>query len=427
MGLLKYYSSLNSGLGVQPANVYTGNSFTVDGPTYTLAAQPIVGTTWNPSVLYHDGNTYVVTKENQVSSNGLAIIIKYNGTSIQTVKIPDAVALVKDYHDYPTISIDNNGFILVVLEQHTTNPRIYKSDNPEDISTWTKLTLSGSLAASNDYNKVAYINGIGHINISRDRTGGYGLYFKKSVDGATWTDGLRITSALTESGSTDWRHYPQIPVNWIQNDFIHVGLYKRVTIAAVDLYIRLWKMKTPNNPSTIGKVWYNEQETFSRDVDASGQITEAELNANFLVWYDSSLTNENQDFYSIWHNRFKYKQAFTSAANAWFEYSGGWRETTSDAEILLDMSLTDLFTIKKVGDLKLSKLDSNNNSIVSGEVALTVDTGGGLSGLVKAPMNLSNIPSGSTFVIALNAYKGDTNPITGTFSNDLVMFEMIKH
>ena len=141
MGLLKYYSSLNSGLGVQPANVYTGNSFTVDGPTYTLAAQPIVGTTWNPSVLYHNGNTYVVTKENQVSSNGLAIIIKYNGTSIQTITIPDGVALNKDYHDYPSISIDNNGYIFVYLEQHVINPRIYKSDNPEDISTWTKINI----------------------------------------------------------------------------------------------------------------------------------------------------------------------------------------------------------------------------------------------------------------------------------------------
>jgi hypothetical protein len=286
--------------------------------------------------------------------------------------------------------------------------------------------LSGSLAESNDYNKVGYISGIGHINISRDRTGGYGLYFKKSTDGATWTGGLRLTSALAESGATDFRHYPQIPVNWIQDDFVHVGLYKRATIGGALLYIRLWKMKTPVNASTIGKVWYNEQETFSKDVSVSGQITEAELNSNFLVWYDSTLTNLDQNFYAIWKDKLRYRQLFTGVKTSWFEYSGGWQETATDSALPLDMARDSLFTVKKIPELSLAKLDSGNNLITSSAAELTFSTGGTLSGQIKAPMNLSQIPKNQKYVVAVSSLKGDSDAITSTFSNDLVLFEMVK-
>lgn len=94
-----------------------------------------------------------------------------------------------DSHFSPCITVDSNGIIYVGFDFRRDNQRVFKSDNAEDISSWTEQTAPATGSQGLNY-CLAYTIGTDIYLFSRRGSSSSGhLIVNKSTDGASsWTE-----------------------------------------------------------------------------------------------------------------------------------------------------------------------------------------------------------------------------------------------
>jgi hypothetical protein len=400
---------------------YLNNYFVIDGIDNGISNEPFGVWTYGPNCQYYNGSTYYTFKRH-IELDQKAIICKYDGNSV-TSQIVSNFPTSSDYHNHPTLAIDSIGYIYLIDENHSYQPRIYKSDNPEDISSFSALSLTGMIKL--DYPKTACLSD-GFIMIGRTKSD-YGITALVSDNGVSWTN-YKISIAESESGlsgSYDPRHYPEPMINWVQDNFIHFAYTKRVSIADPTLrfpFPYMWKIKTPYEKANRGKVWYNDAETFSKNVSSSGPITEAELTSNCLVWSETSYVNRGVPISNIWNGEFIGQMYRT-------DFLG--RKLYKSSELFdcnFDFLIPSNNKIHAMHNLELDEYGINelkNDYTLSKRNPVYEPSDGIL--YIRYPFNLDKIPSGNKFVIVAGTRKnGCVGHSSCSERNDVIAWECEK-
>lgn len=404
---------------------YTGNSITVDGTTYANNVAPFDFNLYNPSSLWYNGKQYITWRRSHISSDGEPVIAVWDGTNLTVRVVSEASGVALNYHNNTTLIIDDSGYIYIVIEQHGTAPQIYKSNSTENVSAFTKLTHDlGWL----DYPKITYVSGQGFLAFGRT-AGTYHLKSAVSADAQTWTT-WDMSAVTPEAGEPDTRHYPYIGINWVKDGYAHVTVNKR-TYDGISLFlnVRGWKLKTPLD-ANMGKVWYNDQETFSKDISSSGVLTEVELNTNCLMWYAPA--NKAQEGSGVYIDKYYSHQRKTDLSqNRLLYINGTWQDNLLYAGYLLNYD-NELWAIGDPGTgIRLRKMNMDGTIASEGKLFDLPPTGIIYQGaaynyMFSIPFNMDDIPKGSKFLICAQSNKDGSYNRDSATQNDVVCWEILK-
>ncbi len=159
----------SGGLGTYPANMM---------PMATYVASV------NKTFFVYGGTTAPQNRDLQI------MIGEYDHTA-GTVSLPTVIRDSEgfsDAHANPAVAIGPNGHIFVFsATRHGFQGRIYRSDQPHDISSFTQV-FSRYMA----YPQPWYDPDHGFIFLFTQYTGGRELYYITSADGVTWTDPVQF-------------------------------------------------------------------------------------------------------------------------------------------------------------------------------------------------------------------------------------------
>jgi len=386
----------------------------INGDQLFSAIDPFGAPLFNPTCVYKNGRTYFTWKRNQNSSDGQPIVGEYYEGKIRYTILSDVYTPILDYHDHPTLVVDADGYIWVFLEQHaTTSPHTYRSTKPYNITKFTKIVEG--VTARVDYPKTyVYPNGNFIQWLRTGALGEVGLGVRTSTDGVTWSSIQKVTEATSEQSAVDYRHYPYIPTNWVNNGEFNIVLFKRIGDAGTELYIRVWHLKTMD-----GVTYYNEQGTFSKDVVADGFITETELNDNCLIWHNPD--GEVGQYTFIMNGIIHISKSVDSLYyynNGWqliegaLPYRGGFPMGSDFYNIYEDQSL---YAVNATDDFITIK---SKSGAVYKPNTLWQKT---------IPVNMDEIPSGQKFIVLHATQKnGDSDRVNSEVSNDIIAYEITK-
>lgn len=241
----------------------------------------------NPSSLYFNGSTYITGYEDNVTYNQAWIIkqtgldqIDYNSVGDGTV----AVGMESNNHPAPMLVIDNLGYIFVIQNAFHVYPfRVWKSNNPEDISSFTELANFGS--------QLSYLGLVRQENSNCwfiSRKGGAGDYSHVVVNVNLVNPALYTQTQICDSDASgnNVRHYPLMPKRYGSSDYYVGGIAHRLDSPITYYKNSIWITQDFDT-------FENIEQTFSKTISVSGPITIAELEANFAyVGTDSDRTNQ---------------------------------------------------------------------------------------------------------------------------------------
>lgn len=422
--MIQWFNSLTKGASVAPLSLdYNGTHHTILGSTYLSSVDPFGFNLYNPTNLWHNGKQYFTFRRNHNSSDGKPVINVYDGTTITSRVVSEVATLPADYHNNVTLVIDGSGYIYIVIEQHGGSPLIYKSNSIEDVSAFTIVAHD---LPTLDYPHITYTSH-GFLAYGRDNPS-YDLWCATSSDMVTWTS-RKMSIAITESGEPDFRHYPYIGKNWIQNDYLHVTAYKR-TYDGVSEFRNIygWKLKTPLT-TDFGNVWYNDQETFNKDISVS-PLTEAELNTNYQMW--AAPNNEAQEGSGVYIDKYYSNQYRTDMSQErLISLSATWQDTPLQAGYILNYD-NELWAIGDPSSvMKLRKMDLTGNTIQEGTPFYIPSDGilyqdSAFNYMFSYPQNINEVPKGSKFLICSPTDKDNGYNRESTTNNDVVCWEISK-
>lgn len=409
------------------AYTYTGNYTVINGDDNNISNEPYGVWTYGPNCLYFNGSTYSTFKQH-LSVGQRPIVTKYNGTTT-TSYLDSNFPTNSNYHHHPTLCIDSSGYIYLIFENHGAITSMYKSDNPEDITGFSLLQRTGTPEVL-DYPKT-YSFTDGFIQIGR-RTSDYGLACSLSSDGISWTkQGIALIANESQPGETftDPRYYPMCPINPVSDGFIHQPFTKRITKPGSTItfpFPRLHWLKTPTNIAERGKVWYNFDETWNKNVYLNGEITATELITNCTIWEDSTLTNRG-DVHSIYYknnNLFGQMYRDDLAKFVYFDQSAVY-DTNFKYTYVLPSDRREKYVLRStIGIIGINVLNNEYDGISSNQ-PLYNPTDGIL--YMRPPYNIDDIPSGQKFVIMAGTFKNKCyHHSTCPEKNDVIAMECIK-
>lgn len=215
-----------------------------------------------------------------------------------------------DGHDYPSMIVTDDGYIIVAKEQlrsdggHNSPIEIWKSSNPEDISSITNIvTLINSSYQGFSYPNIVknstqnYLHLIMRGNGASDHC--HLRYIRSTDNGDTWEDiagtggaNNEIASCYNIAGSgLDWYFYPNVLHGSRETGLCVLGTLNEGpngtspdgTLAASRNKFLVYLY------SADGQTWGNAayqhgtSGAFSKNISTSGYITPSELLTNFLV------------------------------------------------------------------------------------------------------------------------------------------------
>lgn len=110
---------------------------------------------------------------------------------------------VSDPHDDPSLAIDKDGYLWVFVSgRGRKRPGFkYKSDQPYDISSFSKITEEEMT-----YPQPVWDDDMGFFHFFTKYTGVRELYYETSDDGISWTDDNKL-AGIIEEGATKSGHY----------------------------------------------------------------------------------------------------------------------------------------------------------------------------------------------------------------------------
>ena len=248
-----------------------------------------------------------------------------------------------DYHHAASMLVANDGHILVTYDplsddgdSHNRGAFIRRSTNAYDLRLLYDIgyiQMSGSdmggaypqLARGSGNNVFVFAMGQGN-GLPQN----YLRMARSSDNGVTWTDGYDFFQG--ETSTTYWTYYRVLahePGGWVR---IGVQLQDHSSYHFIKLFI----LKTKD-----GITWYNEQETFSKNVVTSGYITKAEADSYFIMQntedqfrytytIESSAVDKNDNFYCV-VTRYDYNTGARTARFYKIDSGGNWWSDWIDA------------------------------------------------------------------------------------------------
>lgn len=245
------------------------------GYSYQIGYNPVDGFWYFSSGMTGGAPNNRASTIYKVNSN-LQIVDSYK------LQLSNDITSTYDSHPVTTINFDNVGNVYFCREKgknstgdsngHNTDILLYKLNQGEKLSSITLIkTIPGFYAypTLNIYNNTMYITARG--NSSSAALDRYDVH--KSIDsGATFSTYTVVNTGL----GTSARAYANTLYNYDDNDLvIALNVRNDVLKAFEAVYILR---------SSDGIIWRNAENTFSKNISVNGAITNAELEANYLVW-----------------------------------------------------------------------------------------------------------------------------------------------
>ncbi len=228
-----------------------------------------------PTCLWYNGATYWVGYKG-FSTNHQAVIFKYKDGVIEheDVGVGTATSDVL-LHCYPVLLIINGFLYVFQTDPHAAPIKIWKSDVAESIT--DGFTLHDTITGDFAYIGARLLSDGRVVILSRtDITNDYShkISISDVDDYTSWTTNI-ITDA--DYGVNNTRHYTTAIQHYNVNEWHYFGITYRKD-AGDNPYVRQAIYKTKDYVT-----FYNLEETFSKDIVASGAITNAELETNFVI------------------------------------------------------------------------------------------------------------------------------------------------
>lgn len=241
----------------------------------------------NPMMIWFNGSTYAVgykpnNQNNQVwaqKQTGDNIEAYTVGTGTNTTELLN--------HPAPAILVDDAGYIYVIQNEFHVNPfRLWRSDNPEDISSFTLL---GSFDTNGSY--IALIKQ-SNTNVTLTTRSGDNSTAIKGYDFSVLevdiTDASYIKTLVVEMdfGVNQVRAYLGGTIFYGTSNFRAYGLISRDELTSTYYkYSILW--------SEDSDTFYNNGMIFNKNVSSASAITYLELETNYaVIGSDSSKTTD---------------------------------------------------------------------------------------------------------------------------------------
>ncbi len=296
---MSFFDIIDAGATVQdPTDVNVWHTGSIEIPDLLQIGWQ--GGLIDPNGLYFNGKTYAtgVQTNNIAGQRNRVVIVQYDGA---TPTVPPIYAFVGSgtdgqdtlNHPRPAMLIDPSGYIWIYQTTiHQTPIRVWKSDNPEDISSFTLVHTIPEINGLNYGYPKPILQPDGRVFIlvrSNDGVGPADLYntlILKSTD-ATQTSWTAQPIADAEHETTGNRHYHNVFRKYGTNTVQMFGTSFRAS--GTNTY---WKHAITK--TTLGNytTYSNAAGTFSKDVDLNGMINDSEMNGNFVVNSASQSTIE---------------------------------------------------------------------------------------------------------------------------------------
>ena len=373
-----------------------------------------------PANCWDNGHHYVVFhKYHTDTENNAGIVDYHNGTA--TLRWMPESSSSHNYHDLPTVITNGAGKIYLIHERHESNPDVWTNATPYDISSWSKISNTPTL----DYPKTWHKSGNDFVMLGRFYDNSEYTLWMCTFDGATFTPTVKMTETIKTEGVYESRNYPKY-VSTFSDDiwtyFLFSERYNMQTDPQNDIiykYFYAVKFKL-DNPF----VWYNLDESYHKDIDANGYLTETELNDNFK--YDEN--SEIDVFAFMGANGFHAGKLYdihkSGGIMKIWEYTPPWKSTVINPDIkglLFYPSKIYGFFIDENGNLIMKSTIDFINWKFEEKIHDAIPEG--TIGLIRVPSNFQDIPFGEKYVLT-TAINTDIND--NQSSKDALLIEMIK-
>jgi len=412
---------------------YTGNSWYYSGADNNLSFLPtgLYGL-YGPNALYSAGRTYLCTNTNPYTSNQRPAIIEYyNGNS--SLQFMDRDSASEDRHDFPSLINDGTGRISLIMRQHNPSVskgrvEVWRMATAYDISSFEYKGLSSEFG---DYCK-PYVNSASEIVfIGRQdplATGGDGNLYTSTYDNnTTWTTPVQITEH-DPSPPAEWtgdaRYYPSAFQGHDKDPvWCHLFFSRRLNNAAntaVIYYNQLALKFKRTEPYVI----YNLSESFNKNVNTSGALTWAELEANFVFATNTTAPGSGQWTGYIDQNQIYSTFVIDGNLHQYKFLNNQWTDQGVISSEFVEQMFLDGNSGLKSDDVNLQKRITRFFLEQKTENIFTVDDG---IWRMNAPMNFSDIPVGQKFAVTVGTLKnGDKTTENNTNENDIYVLEFKK-
>lgn len=259
-----------------------------------------------PSMLYYDGSTYSLYYKENTDDNAVGII-KQTGNSIEYASVNNGTVLPNEPTNHPAPMLHINkttGYIYVIQNEfHVDNFRVWKSDFPKDISSFSLLGSFGNSNCaylghlSGDESDVVLLTRAGQVGVDN-----YSIsVIEVNLDTLVYTQ----TQVTDVTGGTDMRHYLLVPYQYGTSTRTYFGVTTRNQPPTGTGYYKFSLMAT-----TDFDTFTNIPNTYSKNVVSTSPITTTELETNFAsIGSDSARTTIisegkmivlNDDIYVVW-------------------------------------------------------------------------------------------------------------------------------
>lgn len=238
----------------------------------------------SPRSIWYNGSTYIMGN-NTSDDNNSPFILQYKNGSITY----EFVGLINNadplQHAHGGV-LEIGGYLYVFsVDGHGENMLIWKSNSIENVSGGFTLhdTITGDFGYANAMYKnnrmiilTRSTNPVGTPNMS------HVILYSDENDFTTWTE-KTVTDA--DYSVTADRHYPALPYHYGTNTWYYFGVQIRQDSGGSGY---MWAQCIYKTQDFVN--YYSLDENFSKDIDISGEITQAELLSNCAIFQAASKT-----------------------------------------------------------------------------------------------------------------------------------------
>lgn len=282
-GISRFYKTITSTSKVVSSFLNIGN-WALGGSFSTFDDEAAYNILTSPTSIYYNGSTYSLGYESNTYDNQ-AWIVKQTGFSLETNKAGVGTNGQEPFnHPAPLLIIDDNGYIYVIQNEfHVTPFNLWRSDNPEDISSFS---LIGQFDTDGAYLVLVKQDNTDAVFVTRSGDANSGGFHQSILQvnllDASYT---KTQVSIADYSTTDIRHYPLYQYRKVGNSTTYFGaIQDRRDSDLKYLKVSLWKTTDFVNFSNLDG-------TFTKDVVTNGAITVQELEDNYK--FIQSNTNDN--------------------------------------------------------------------------------------------------------------------------------------
>lgn len=330
-----------------------------------------------PKCLFHNGATYLTAYDETEFRNPILMRWK-DGVSVSVQVGTQSITDPLD-HQHPTIFIKDDFIYIVQTNGHGDEMKIFKSRTTDILDGFDlHHTIAGNFGYVNPVvlpdDRVVIISRVTSIPAFRF---GQLVLVSDPNDFTTWEEIVMTDPAYV---STEYRHYPHSITKYEDDGVWHYqGLNLRTDENNLFAYFAQCILKTPKDGDF--KTWYNVDESFSKNVELDGKITNTELENNYTVVGWESDTTYCNNAYTISIRDTLYGQYFNNFEGKWKFFKINPKGVKTEVDVPLDI-FNNLPTTNAFG-VPIRTWYNGKNLIIT-----NINTGGGF--LYTCDLDYSN-------------------------------------